>query len=187
MRALRCVRASGTLPATATMPSTSSSAGEARASRMATASSWPGSVSMMIERGMTARSDAAAREQGICSPPPIWEVSRRADSARVALAAGWLAVRKKHVEDRVGHGHEGIPQLWEQTMARAINNAGLDLIKSSEGLRLESYQDVAGIWTVGYGHIKNVTSGMTITEAQATAFLRQDVADAEQTVDSSCA
>jgi len=39
------------LPATATMPSTSSSAGEASASRMATASSWPGSVSMMICRG----------------------------------------------------------------------------------------------------------------------------------------
>ncbi|HUL07065.1 MAG TPA: lysozyme [Candidatus Acidoferrum sp.] len=72
-------------------------------------------------------------------------------------------------------------------MARAINNAGLDLIKSFEGLRLESYQDVAGIWTVGYGHIKNVTSGMTITEAQAMAFLRQDIADAEQTVDSACA
>src|ERR1700680_1131523 len=39
-----------TLPATATIASTSSSLGEARASRMATASSCPGSVSMMILR-----------------------------------------------------------------------------------------------------------------------------------------
>jgi len=72
-------------------------------------------------------------------------------------------------------------------MARAINDTGLGLIKSFEGLRLESYQDVAGIWTIGYGHIRDVKRGMTITEAQATAFLRQDVADAEQTVDSTCA
>ena len=71
-------------------------------------------------------------------------------------------------------------------MVRAINDTGLGLIKSFEGIRLESYQDVAGIWTVGYGHIRDVTPGMTITEAQASAFLRQDIADAEQTVDSTC-
>ena len=51
MRALREVRGSGTLPATAVIPSTSSS-GEARARRMATASSCPGSVSMMMRRAM---------------------------------------------------------------------------------------------------------------------------------------
>ncbi len=28
----------------------------------------------------------------------------------------------------------------------------LDLIKRSEGLRLEPYLDLAGFWTVGYGH-----------------------------------
>ena len=50
-RALRAVSASGTLPATATTPSTSSS-GLASARRMATASSWPGSVSMMMRRAM---------------------------------------------------------------------------------------------------------------------------------------
>ncbi len=72
-------------------------------------------------------------------------------------------------------------------MARAITGAGLNLIESFEGLRLQSYQDVAGIWTIGYGHIRGVSAGMTITEAQATAFLRQDAADAEQSVDSSCA
>jgi lysozyme len=44
-------------------------------------------------------------------------------------------------------------------MARAINDTGLGLIKSFEGLRLESYQDVAGIWTIGYGHIKGRETG----------------------------
>src|SRR5665213_2454362 len=48
LRAFTSVKCSGTLPATAVMPSTSIS-GEARANKMASASSWPGSVSMMIE------------------------------------------------------------------------------------------------------------------------------------------
>jgi lysozyme len=38
-------------------------------------------------------------------------------------------------------------------MARQINSPGLSLIASSEGLKLQAYQDVAGIWTIGYGHI----------------------------------
>ncbi|WP_121812790.1 lysozyme [Mucilaginibacter kameinonensis] len=33
----------------------------------------------------------------------------------------------------------------------AISTRGLDLIKSFEGLRLTAYQDIAGVWTIGYG------------------------------------
>ena len=68
-------------------------------------------------------------------------------------------------------------------MARQINTAGLDLIASSEGRRLEAYQDVAGIWTIGYGHIGGVQPGMTIDANQAMAFLRQDLSQAEAAVD----
>ena len=68
-------------------------------------------------------------------------------------------------------------------MLRTINDAGLDLIKSFEGCRLAAYQDVAGIWTIGYGHIRGVREGMTITEEQATEFLQEDLADTEATVD----
>ena len=50
-RAFRSVLPSGTLPATAVTATTSSS-GEPSASRMAKASSWPGSVSMMILRAL---------------------------------------------------------------------------------------------------------------------------------------
>ncbi len=46
--ALVVVRSTGTLPATVVMPRRSRRSGSARASRMAMASSWPGSVSMMI-------------------------------------------------------------------------------------------------------------------------------------------
>jgi lysozyme len=69
-------------------------------------------------------------------------------------------------------------------MLRSINTAGLNLIKSFEGCELKAYQDVAGIWTIGYGHIHGVREGMTITADQATAFLQQDLADTEAFVDS---
>ena len=67
-----------------------------------------------------------------------------------------------------------------------INNAGLELIKSFEGLRLTAYKDPTGILTIGYGHTKNVTPAMKITEDQADAFLQQDLASAEQAVNDKC-
>lgn len=63
-----------------------------------------------------------------------------------------------------------------------INHEGLALIKRFEGLRLEAYQDVAGIWTIGYGHTRTAREGMVITEAQAEALLRDDLKDAEASV-----
>jgi lysozyme len=69
------------------------------------------------------------------------------------------------------------------SVLRTINDAGLNLIKSFEGCRLAAYQDVAGIWTIGYGHIRGVREGMTITEQQATQYLQEDLADTEGAVD----
>ena len=49
------------------------------------------------------------------------------------------------------------------------------LIKQFEGLRLKSYQDSKGIWTIGYGNTiingQPVVAGMTITIAQAESYL----------------
>lgn len=63
-----------------------------------------------------------------------------------------------------------------------INNAGLDLIKKYEGLRLTAYQDSVGIWTLGYGHTGGVQEGDTCTLAQATAWLLKDISYAEEAV-----
>lgn len=68
-------------------------------------------------------------------------------------------------------------------MARAINDAGLDLIENFEGCELTAYQDVAGIWTIGYGHIKGVQPGMVITQQQADQALQDDLSGAENVVD----
>jgi GH24 family phage-related lysozyme (muramidase) len=67
-------------------------------------------------------------------------------------------------------------------MSQTINAAGLQLIESFEGLRLKSYQDSVGVWTIGYGHTQGVKQGQTITQAQAQAFLQQDLGVAEAAV-----
>jgi lysozyme len=56
---------------------------------------------------------------------------------------------------------------------------GLAMTKSFEGLRLTAYQDVAGVWTIGYGHTGlGVSEGLTITEAEAEVYLRLDMLQA---------
>lgn len=66
-----------------------------------------------------------------------------------------------------------------------ISKAGLNLIKKYEGLRLEAYKPVSTekYWTIGYGHYgADVREGMTITQAQADAYLKQDCASAVKAV-----
>src|SRR4029077_6585034 len=67
-----------------------------------------------------------------------------------------------------------------------ISDAGLGLIKESEALRLDSYQDVVGIWTIGYGHTgPEVVEGLHITEDAANALLLSDLETAEKCIDNS--
>lgn len=63
-----------------------------------------------------------------------------------------------------------------------ISNIGLSLIKKFEGCCLTAYRCPAGVLTIGYGHTKGVTEGMTITKEQAEAYLLADVAWAEKAV-----
>ncbi len=63
------------------------------------------------------------------------------------------------------------------------SDAGFAMTKEFEGLRLTAYQDVAGVWTIGYGHTgADVRPGKTITEAEAEALLRSDLAGAVRCV-----
>lgn len=60
-----------------------------------------------------------------------------------------------------------------------ISDNGLQLIKHFEGCRLKSYQDTAGIWTIGYGHTKHVQPNQTITQDEADKLLKADSLIAE--------
>ncbi len=55
------------------------------------------------------------------------------------------------------------------------SNKGIELIMRFEGLKLNAYKCPAGVWTIGYGHTKNVKEGQTITAEQAKALLQNDV------------
>lgn len=71
-------------------------------------------------------------------------------------------------------------------MVRQVNKAGLDLIKSFEGLRLEAYPDPGtggDPWTIGYGSTKGVKKGMKITMQEAEQRLIMDLQDACKAVE----
>ena len=54
--------------------------------------------------------------------------------------------------------------------------AGISLTEISEGCRLIAYQDPAGVWTNGVGHTgSDVFPGQIVTQAQANAWLLQDI------------
>ncbi len=62
---------------------------------------------------------------------------------------------------------------------REINDKGLALLKFWENCKLNSYQDQAGVWTVGYGSTQlmhpEIVKGLTITPEQAEMYLKKDL------------
>lgn len=66
------------------------------------------------------------------------------------------------------------------------SKAGLELIKSFEGLRLEAYPDPGTggePWTIGYGHTGGVKPGTKITKENAEQLLKLDLDRFERAVD----
>lgn len=55
-----------------------------------------------------------------------------------------------------------------------INMYALNLIKHYEGCKLVAYQDIVGVWTIGYGETEDVHPGMVITQDQADAMIQAD-------------
>ena len=62
-----------------------------------------------------------------------------------------------------------------------VNRAALDLIKEFEGFRSETYRDIAGVLTIGYGTTSAAgvgivpVPGMSITKAEAEWYLQKAV------------
>lgn len=67
-----------------------------------------------------------------------------------------------------------------------ISQAGLDFISRWEGCVLKPYKDVAGLRTIGVGHLikpgENYPDGVSITKDQAYALLRKDVEKCENAI-----
>ena len=65
-----------------------------------------------------------------------------------------------------------------------LSAEGLDLMKRFEGFRGQTYTDVAGFLTIGYGHriVPPETFPTGVNEPQAAAMLAVDVSQAERAV-----
>lgn len=66
-----------------------------------------------------------------------------------------------------------------------VSPVGQAIIKHYESVRLRAYPDPATgstPWTIGYGHTRNVRPGDTCTQAQADAWLTQDLMGFEFTL-----
>lgn len=61
-----------------------------------------------------------------------------------------------------------------------ISNNGLDLVKHFEGLVLEAYKCPAGVWTIGYGHTKDVQPGDEWSEDHAEHMLEVEMEEYEK-------
>ena len=69
-----------------------------------------------------------------------------------------------------------IPQL-------RTSDRGLALTRAAEGLELTRYRDSGGVATIGYGHTRGVFQlPETIDRATAERLLREDMAEAEDTM-----
>lgn len=66
---------------------------------------------------------------------------------------------------------------------KSVSKNCIELIKQFEGCKLTAYQDCVGVWTIGYGTTssmksvtgKNITKGMTISQATADDWLMKSV------------
>lgn len=57
-----------------------------------------------------------------------------------------------------------------------ISQSGIELIKQFEGFRSKPYKDIAGVWTVGYGHTAGVNQYTApVTKREAEALLLRDL------------
>lgn len=68
-----------------------------------------------------------------------------------------------------------------------VSNAGLAFVKSWEGFEPNAYRDIAGVWTIGYGHTEGFKDGRftessTVTECESQDLLREDISSRESAI-----
>ena len=61
-----------------------------------------------------------------------------------------------------------------------ISQEGLALIKYFEFCELEAYMCPAGVWTIGYGHTKDVKEGARINKDEANHLLLEEMQEYEK-------
>lgn len=85
----------------------------------------------------------------------------------------------------LSEGHHVAVVVEIERSGMQTSQKGVDLIKQFEGCRLQAYKAVPTepCYTIGYGHYgSDVSPNMVISQAQAEAFLKQDLAKYESAV-----
>ena len=67
-----------------------------------------------------------------------------------------------------------------------LSQNGVALIKRFEGCKLEAYQDIVGVWTIGFGFTKGVKPGDRMTMAECESRLLTEVREYEAAVLRAC-
>jgi len=67
-------------------------------------------------------------------------------------------------------------------LAPNMSEQAIELIKKSEGCRLDAYRDAVGIWTIGWGHTNDVRPGSSVSPAEAERLLAEDICRAGASV-----
>lgn len=63
---------------------------------------------------------------------------------------------------------------------REITDIAVQFVADHEGFRGVAYQDSAGVWTAGWGHIEGVTSKTRVTRVKALEWLKEDMVEAQR-------
>ena len=84
----------------------------------------------------------------------------------------------------LGCGSAMLPHFFQEKQMKISNN-GLELIKHFEGCVLNAYKCPAGVWTIGYGHTKDVQPGDEWSESHADHMLEVEMEEYEGYVNNS--
>lgn len=67
-----------------------------------------------------------------------------------------------------------------------LSSNGIAIIKKFEGCRYIAYQDIVGVWTIGYGFTKGVKFGMSMSPEECDSRLLSEVRSYEAAVLAAC-
>jgi len=74
--------------------------------------------------------------------------------------------------------------IYDSEKEMKTSDVGRELIKEFEGCKQVAYQDSVGVWTIGYGHTKDVYEGQLSIKKTCDRFLEEDLEEFEGYVDS---
>lgn len=100
----------------------------------------------------------------------------------VPSVASWLTALSffHKLSECINRGLAMSPQPIGESMQ--ISEEGKNLIKKFEGCELEAYKCAAGVWTIGYGHIKTAVEGMEISQSTADELFDEEIVEYENYV-----